>query len=74
MTDSEKEYLMAIGSNIARLRKAKGLSQLDVCSIVGMEKSYLSSIENGHQNVTSLKLKSLADAIETSVLEFFKDL
>lgn len=72
MTESEKEYLYAIGKNIARLRKENNLSQLDICAEIKMEKSNLSSIENGRQNITSLTLRKIAIAIGVEVIEFFK--
>jgi len=72
MTVSEKKYLYAIGRNIARLRRAKDLSQLDVCAEIKMEKSNLSSIENGRQNATTLTLKKIAEAIGVEVKEFFE--
>lgn len=71
MTDSEKAYLHSIGRNIARLRRNQKLSQLDVCAEIKMEKSNLSSIENGRQNVTSLTLKRIANTIGVDVIEFF---
>ena len=71
MTDVEKEYLHSIGRNIAKLRKKHGYSQLDVCAKIQMEKSNLSSIENGRQNFTALTLKRIADAIDTDVSKFF---
>lgn len=70
MTDTEKTYLYTIGRNIARLRKQKKLSQLDVCAEIKMEKSNLSAIENGRQNVTALTLKKIADAIGVDVGDF----
>ncbi len=73
MTDAEKDYLLAVGRNIAKLRKKNGYSQLDVCAKIQMEKSNLSSIENGRQNFTALTLKRIADAIGVSVNEFFLD-
>ena len=72
MTTSEQEYLKKLGSKIARLRREKGLSQLDVCAEIKMEKSNLSSIENGRQNVTSLYLYKIAKAIGVEVREFFE--
>jgi transcriptional regulator with XRE-family HTH domain len=72
MTDSEKTYLKSIGKNIAQLRRKNGFSQLDVCAEIKMEKSNLSSIENGRQNVTSLTLKRIAEAIGIEVQDFFK--
>jgi len=71
MTDSDKTFLLLIGRNIATQRKKHNLSQLDVCAEIKMEKSNLSSIENGRQNVTSLTLKKIADAIGIEVIEFF---
>ena len=72
MTEAENQFLYSVGRNIARLRKKQGYSQLDVCAKIQMEKSNLSSIENGRQNFTALTLKRIADAIETEVSEFFK--
>lgn len=72
MTDAEKEYLYLVGRNIARLRKKRGYSQLDVCAKIQMEKSNLSSIENGRQNFTALTLKKIADAIDLNVQDFFE--
>ncbi len=68
----ENTFLYSIGRNIARLRRKKGLSQLDVCAEIKMEKPNLSSIENGRQNVTSLTLLKIAKAIDVEVKEFFE--
>ncbi len=72
MTESEKKYLNALGKNIARLRIEKNLSQLDICAEIKMEKSNLSSIENGRQNVTTLTLRKISNAIGCEVKEFFE--
>jgi len=57
MTD--QEFLIQLGKRIATLRKAKGYSQLNLGSIIDMEKPNLSAIENGRQNPSSLTLKKL---------------
>ena len=72
MGDFEGKYLKRLGINIAENRKSKGLSQLDVCAIISMEKSNLSSIENGRQNPATLTLKKIADAIGVEVKVFFE--
>ena len=72
MTESEKKYLKIIGNNIARLRKSRNLTQFDVCTEIGMEEPNLSSIENGHQNVTTLTMKKIADTLRVEVKEFFE--
>ena len=67
MTD--KEFLKAMGARIAEIRKAKGMSQFDVSSKLKFEKTYLSAIENGHQNITLLTYKQIADALEVDIRE-----
>lgn len=72
MEDNDRKYLKIIGKNISKTRKSKGFSQLDVCAIISMEKSNLSSIENGRQNPATLTLKRIADAIGVEVKVFFE--
>lgn len=72
MTNAEYKYLYLVGRNIAKLRRVKGFSQLDVCALIQMEKSNLSSIENGRQNFTTLTLLRIAEAIGVEVKEFFE--
>lgn len=72
MTVSEEQFLKKLGARIAKLRKEKGFSQLDICAEIKMEKSNLSSIENGRQNVTSLYLYKIANAIGVEVKDFFQ--
>jgi transcriptional regulator with XRE-family HTH domain len=71
MTELESTYLKALGKNISRLRRIKGLSQLDVCSEIKMEKSNLSSIENGRQNITTLTLYKIANVLKIDMKDFF---
>ena len=66
---TDKEFLIALGAKIAELRKAKGMSQLDVCSKLKFEKTYLSAIENGRQNITVITCKRIADALEVDIRE-----
>lgn len=65
----EKEFLQKLGANIARIRKEKGLTQLDLGAAIDMEKSNISTIENGRQNPSALTLKKIADAIGCEVKE-----
>ncbi len=71
MTTTEKEFLKKLGNRLAKLRKEKGFSQLDICAEINMEKPNLSSIENGRQNVTSLYLYKIATAMGVQVRDFF---
>ncbi len=60
------ENLKAIGQNIANLRKIRNLSQEDLCGAAGIDRSYLSEIENGHKNPSVLTLIKIADALGVS--------
>lgn len=71
MTAKEKEFLKYIGKRIATLRRDNALTQVDVCAQIDMEKTNLSAIENGRQNVTSLTLLKIANAIGVEVKDFF---
>lgn len=72
MDEIESRYLKEVGKNIARIRKEKNLSQLDVCAIISMDKPNLSSIENGRQNATTLTLKRIANSLDVEVKLFFE--
>ncbi len=68
---SDQEFLQKIGDKISLVRKKKGMSQMDVCAKLNMEKTYLSSIENGRQNPTLLTLRNIGQALDIDVIEFF---
>lgn len=44
-------------------RRLIGLTQSDLGALIDMEKSNISTIENGRQNPSTLTLKKIADAI-----------
>lgn len=64
-----------IASNVARIRKAKGLSQLDLSLAIGYKSvSLVAGAEAGYKN-THFNLEQLyriASALEVDIREFFK--
>lgn len=64
--------LKEIGKNIARIRRKKGLTQLDVAAATGMEANSLGRIENGRTNPTIKTLLKLAKAMGVSLSELVK--
>lgn len=62
-----KESKVKFGLNLAKLRKNKKLSQLDLANLVDVEKTTISRIENGRTNVTLKTMVRLATALEVSV-------
>lgn len=61
-----------VGKNFARLRQEKGLTQEQVEERSGFSQQYLSGLERGHRNPTVLTLYELAQALETTPVEFLK--
>lgn len=61
-----------VGKNFARLRQEKGLTQEQVEERSGFSQQYLSGLERGHRNPTVVTLYELAQALDTTPLEFLK--
>jgi len=53
-----------IGQRIVELRKGKSLSQEDLAGATGIDRSFLSEIENGHKNISINTLYRLAEALD----------
>lgn len=68
---TEKE-LEKLGGNIKRIRLEQGLSQTDVADKLSVDKSYISNIEAGRQNLTVATLTRLAKALNVSSDELLK--
>jgi transcriptional regulator with XRE-family HTH domain len=66
-----QEYLNAFGSNLRRLRKAKGLSMEKLAQLSGVEYSQISDIELGKINTTISTVKSISTALEFPTKDLF---
>ncbi|MCQ9155194.1 helix-turn-helix domain-containing protein [Acidomonas methanolica] len=58
-----------VGSNFARLRREKGLTQEEVEARSGFSQQYLSSLERGRRNPAVITLYELAQALGVSHVE-----
>ncbi|MCP1274986.1 helix-turn-helix domain-containing protein [Gluconobacter albidus] len=61
-----------VGKNFARLRQEKGLTQEQVEERSGFSQQYLSGLERGYRNPTVVTLYELAQALETTPVEFLQ--
>lgn len=59
--------LKNIGNNIRNLRKKKQITQIDLAVMIGIDRAYLSEIENGRTNVSLNVLYAIADALNTNI-------
>lgn len=57
-----------VGTNIRRLRQAKKMSQEELAFQAGIDRSYLSEIENGYKNVGISVLEQIARALEVPLV------
>ena len=64
---TERMLLKKIGANIRILRKKSNLSQIDLAVAVGIDRSYLSAIENGKRNITIMLLQNIATILAVNI-------
>ncbi|MBQ9271607.1 MAG: helix-turn-helix transcriptional regulator [Alphaproteobacteria bacterium] len=60
-----------MGLNIRKYRKQKKLKQIELAIEVGIDRSYLSEIENGRTNPSVSVLYAIADALKIDIAELF---
>ncbi len=56
-------YLEMLGRRVQSLRKARGWSQVKLANAAGLDRTYVSSVEHGKQNLTLSVALKLADAL-----------
>jgi len=65
--------LKIIGTNVARIRKEKKLSQEQLAYLADIDRTYIGYIENAKYNVTVLKLQQIAGALDVSLNELINE-
>ena len=68
------DYLIAFGQRVRELRQQTGLSQEKFALMIGMDRTYFSSVEAGKRNISLINIKKIADGLEVSVSNLFEDL
>ena len=61
-----------LGANMKRIRKAKQMTQGDICRKLSVYPSYVSNVESGNKNPTLSTITKLAKALGVSVDELLK--
>ena len=60
-----------VARNLRRLRVKRSLSQEALAGDAGIDRTYVSRLERGLENPTIAILEQLADALGSSIVEFF---
>lgn len=63
--------LVKIGQRIRELRKAKGFSQEDFAYEVGLDRTYMGSVERGERNISAINLIRIAKSLKIEVGDLF---
>jgi transcriptional regulator with XRE-family HTH domain len=71
-SDCGMDIKVEYGKKVKEIRKTKGATQESLADLSGLDRTYISDIENGKRNVSIETVFKIADALETTVVEFFK--
>lgn len=71
--ESFAQIRSGVGGNIKHLRMAQNLTQSTLASMVGINRPYLSRIENGSENASIDMLIKITEGLEVPLPELFKD-
>lgn len=67
MTQDEKQFFRELGQRVAELRKAQGLTQVQLAETLGLTQQMIASYEVGRRRVPVSILPALARALSTSL-------
>jgi len=63
--------LIKLGKRIRELRKTKGFSQENFAYEVGLDRTYMGSVERGERNIAALNLIRIAKTLKVEIGELF---
>lgn len=63
-----------LGARIKILRTQKGLSQEKFSMLIGMDRTYLASVEKGKRNISLSNIRKIANGLNISLSELFHDI
>jgi transcriptional regulator with XRE-family HTH domain len=61
-----------LGDNLKKIRTRKNVTQVEIANTLGVDRSFVSNIENGKNNPTLSTIANLAKALKVPVDELFK--
>lgn len=70
---SKPKLNQQFGDRIRELRIARGLSQEDLGELCDLDRTYISSLERGHRNVSLNNIAALAIALQIKLSDLFQE-
>ena len=62
---------LLVGKRVRELRNSIGISQEELADLAGLDRTYITSVECGKRNISSVNIEKLANALQVSLKEFF---
>ncbi len=69
ISTDEREFFIALGNHIAELRKAKGITQIQMAQILAVSQQTINSYEVGRRRVPASALPAIARMLTISIDE-----
>lgn len=66
------EEAKKLGNNLKKIRIRKNITQIQIAKLLGVDRSFISNIENGKNNPTLSTITNLAKALGVSTDELLK--
>ncbi len=62
-----------IGSRIKELRNKAKISQMELALLAELDRTYITSVENGKRNISIVNIEKIASALNITLEDFFND-
>lgn len=68
-----KEIKEAFGERIKQLRSEREISQEYLANLAEMDRTYITSVENGKRNISIKNIEKICKALNITLRDFFDD-
>ena len=69
---SEGDLAKRVGSNVRRIREARGMSQDDLAQVIGSHRAAVGRLERGERNVTHRTVERIAEWLGINLMRLFE--
>ena len=70
---SDLNVLFLFGERVRDLRKKKNISQEELAHLSGLHRTYIGMIERAEKNITLKNIEKIANGLEVSIIDLFKN-
>ncbi len=70
----DDQIRLRFGNAVRKLRMQKNISQEDFAYLCGLHRTYISDIELGKRNISLDNIEKIAEALDISLTDLFKEI